>query len=190
VVPAPYARDINVLGDESLSSTIDALLAESRTPMLVVRHPHDEIASCLKEVVIAATLHANEAIEPARWALRLMDREGQVTLLAVADSDTITEAASLLGAAVDPEALGEEALKRAEQRSIGALQSALQQRASAENLNTVVDVRAGKPATVIAAFADQRSCLVCIGRSKDRSSPSWHHLVDVLLNAHHPVLVT
>jgi hypothetical protein len=189
VVPAPYARDINVLGDESLSSAIDALLAESKAPLLLVRHPREDIASCLKEVVVAATLHVKEAVEPARWALSLTQPEGQLTLLAVADRDTVAEAAALLGEQVDRSALNEEALKRAELRAVGALASAIQQRGAAANLQSTVDVRAGKPAAVIAAFADERHCLVCVGRSDDRTSPAYHHTVDLILKAHHPVLV-
>lgn len=189
VVSAPYGSDVNVSGDESLSTTIDALLAESRAPLLIVRHPHDELVESFKEIIVAATLHAKEAIEPARWALRLVEPKGQVTLLAVADADTVAETAELLGEQIDRGALGEEALKRAELRAVGALASALSQQAHALEVNSTVDVRAGKPARIIATVADDRHCIVCIGRTDDRTSATYHHTLDVILRAHHPVLV-
>ncbi len=190
VVPAPYGSDIDTTtGDESLSATIDSLLAEARGPLLIVRHPHEQLVESFKEVIVAATLHANESVDAARWALRLVEPSGQLTLLAVADADTVAEAAALLGDQVDKSALGEEALKRAELRAVGALASAITKRATESEINSTVDVRAGKPAKVIAQVADDKHCIVCIGRPADRTSPAWHHTIDVILNAHHPVLV-
>ncbi len=189
VISAPYGAEVNVTGDESLSTTIDALLAESKSPLLIVRHPHEELVESFKEVIVAATLHAKEAVDAARWALKLVEPSGQLTLLAVADVDTVAEAAELLGDQVDKSALGEEALKRAELRAVGALAAAITKRTAEEGINSTVDVRAGKPALLIAQAADAKHCVVCVGRTADRTSPTWHHMLDVILNAHHPVLV-
>jgi len=189
VVPTVHGGDIGEHGDETLSATVDALLAETPLPLLLVRHRHDDVDDLLKEIVVAATLNAEHSIDATRWALRLVRNGGEITLLGVADQDTVVEAARLLGDQLDPALLREEALKRAEQKNIGGLASALQLRARELKLDAVVDVRAGRPAAIIAALGDEKHCIVCLGRGPDRYAPSHHHTVDVILRAHHPVLV-
>jgi len=189
VVPTVHGGDIGEHGDESLSSTVDALLAETALPLLLVRHRHDDVDDLLKEIVVAATLNAEHSIDATRWALRLVRSGGEITLLGVADQDTVVEAARLLGDQLDQGLLREEALQRAEQKNIGGLASALQLRARELKLNAVVDVRVGRPAAIIAALGDEKHCIVCLGRGPDRYAPSHHHTVDVILRAHHPVLV-
>ena len=105
IVPAPYLQNYGRLGDESLSSTIDMLLAESRVPILLVREPLEQPALCLQRFVLPMTIYAPALGAAAGWAFSLARRNSVIELHAVADMKAIEEAKRMAGEEANTETL-------------------------------------------------------------------------------------
>ncbi len=189
IVASPYGTEIEDAGEESLSTTTEALFAEYKRPLLIVRHARANAEGLWSSVVVASTFRAEDATGPAAMALRLVAKAGMITLLAVADRTVIAEAAGLLGDAVKLGALDEDALKRAEQRAIGGLVAAVQKAAGEHHVNATVDVQCGNPSAVVPAHAEAHPCVIAVGRTADHSSPTYHTAIDIVLASKCPVLV-
>jgi nucleotide-binding universal stress UspA family protein len=186
IVPAPYLRDIGLLGDESLSSPVDMLIAESPVPLLLVRKPHAEPARAFSQILVTVSSVGPQAVCAAEWALSLLHPGGELRVLAVADETVLGEAARLLGETAQPTS---EMFERAETRLIGGLNAALQHYASDHGINLSVDVKVGKAVPLMAEATNASQQLVCVGAPKDRTSPEFHRMHDLLLRAQSPVLI-
>jgi nucleotide-binding universal stress UspA family protein len=190
VMPAPYMRDVGLLGDESLSSVVDVLIAEAPVPVLLLRYPQDDIKSTLMEPLVAVTVHLEEAELAAGWAFKLMDPAGHMTLLAVADPGVIEAAAKILGHNVDDPATREATLRRFELGEIGGITAAVQKHANATGQQVTVEVKVGHAVRTVVEEATKRHGIVCMGAPVDRTSEAYGRAVNIILRTKNPVLVT
>ncbi|MBX3270489.1 MAG: hypothetical protein KF729_09525 [Sandaracinaceae bacterium] len=186
ILPAPYLRDVGLLGDESLSSPVDMLLAECTAPMLLVREPLDDPKAALARVLIPMTVYVPSLGAAAGWAFKLVDAGGMVELYAVADEAAAQDAKKLLG--VDEE-LTADALVRAESKLAGGMIAAVQRKGTETGVDVVVDVAAGKALQLTMARVHEGPCVVCTGAPMDRTSRAFSRAYNVALRSKYPVLV-
>lgn len=187
VAPAPYLRDVGLLGDESLSSPIDVLLAESTIPVLLVRHPLPEPAACFERMLLPLTVHLGGLGKVASWAFCALSKGGQVELHAVADERALGEALAIVGAGGE-RALGSELL-RAEERHVGAVIAALQKHATKSGASVVAEVEVGRAHKRLLEHVHARPCLVVVGLPTERAQPAYHFAIDLALGSRYPVLL-
>ncbi|MFN7131072.1 MAG: universal stress protein [Myxococcales bacterium] len=185
IAPAPYLRDVGLLGDESLGSVADMLMAETPVPLLFVRHPVDDVEALFQRSLLAMTVHVEEAELAAGWAFRLLDKGGEISVQAVADAALMGEAARLLGTSD-----AQDVLERAEMREVGPLVAAIQKYAVDHDLQAHVDVKVGNPVELAATAANDGGRLVFMGAPSDRTHVAYHRVQDILLRSKNPVLVT
>lgn len=191
VVPAPYLQDFEALGNESLSSPIDVLLAESRVPVLLVRQPLEQPALCFQRFVLPMTIYAPALASAAGWAFSLARKDSNIELYAMADTTTIEEATRLAGGGDDAEAEARSAavLLRAEQKNASGMISAMQKKAEETGIEVTVDVEAGDTLALTLEHMKRAPCMAVLGAPLDRASHTYHHAQDVALNAKYPVLI-
>lgn len=190
VLPAPYLRDLGLIGDQSLGSPVDMLMVELAAPLLIVRQPLAEPSECFARALIAVSAPTEEIGRAAGWALKLVDPRGTIELLAIADEAALQEAKALLDEKVARGALEAEALARAATKQAGALIAAVQKRGAEIGVGVHVEVKVGKAVEIEVAEANRRPCLVFTGTPNDRTSPAFHRAKDVALGSIYPVLVT
>ncbi|MBX3246574.1 MAG: universal stress protein [Myxococcales bacterium] len=186
VIPAPYLRDVGLLGDESLSSPIDMLLAECTAPLLLVRHPLDAPKAALRRMLIPMTVNVPALGAAAGWAFKMVDPDGKVELYAVADEAAVEDARKLMG--VDEE-LTADALLRAESKLAGGMTSAVQQKGTETGVTVVVDVAVGKALKLTLGRIHEAPCIVCTGTPLDRTTRAFNRVQNVTLGSKYPVLV-
>lgn len=186
VIPAPYLRDVGLLGDESLSSPIDMLLAECNAPLLLVRQPLDDPKAVLSRMVIPMTVHVPALGPAAGWAFKLVDTSGAVELYAVADEAAVEDARKLLGVG---EELTADALLRAESKLAGGMTAAVQRKGTETGVTVVVDVAVGKALKLTLERVHDAPCIVCTGTPLDRTSRAFNRVQNVTLGSKYPVLV-
>lgn len=191
VLPAPFGRDIEALKDESLGSVVDMTLHEAPCPVLCVRNPMEEeqLAKVFTDILVPITEHVGDHQRALSWAFRLMESDGELELLGVADRNLLTEAKALLGDAISDEALQSEALNRAVTADIGGLVAAVQKKGAEQGIGVRVEVREGEPVAVTLQEANNRPRLIVIAGSHDHTSSAYHHAADLTLGANGPVLV-
>lgn len=191
VLPVPYGRDITELKSDSLGDIVDRLLTQSRCPVLCVRDVMDEdaVRAALADVILPVTVHDQACVPAAAWAYKLLNKDGQLEMLAVPDRDVLEEARKLLGNAIDPLALQKEALDRAVTHDIAGLIAAVQKRGADDDVDVHVEIMTGRPVHVIIEQANERPRLVVVGTPKDRSEPAFHRASDIILGAKGPVLI-
>jgi hypothetical protein len=188
VLPAPYLIDVDVLGDESLSSPIDLLLAESDAPLFLVRHPNSDPNACFRRIVLPMTIWVPALGAAAGWAFRLVAPGGRIELFAVADKQAMEHAMRVLNE-TDDRAMTADALLRAEHHHIGGMVSALQHRGVETGVDVDVDVAVGKALKLTLERIHGSPSIVCTGVPADRSSEAYHRIQDIVLGSHTPVLV-
>ncbi len=103
-------------------------MTQSR-PLLVIREPREDPADSQKLLLLALSIHVQENLQTAAWALRVIDDSGTIHVVAVVDDKVLEAAAGLIGEhdAADLDHLaGLERLETA--GSIAAMQRTAQQR--------------------------------------------------------------
>jgi hypothetical protein len=191
IAPAPYIGDIGLLKDESLSSTIDVLLAEARSALLVVREPIDDVAVYFKRLLLPMTVYSPALAAAAGWAFSLAEGDATIDLFAVADRQAVETAAALTGqdASEDREATSADALRRAEQKHAGGMISAVQQKASETGVNVTVELEEGEPISLVLARLHADPAIAVVGAPLDRNDIGFHRAHGIVLGAKSPVLI-
>lgn len=88
ILPAPYLRDLESLGDESVGTNLDVILARSPIPVLVVRDPEPHPKDILGRVRLAVYDDSPLSKAAAEWAI-LLSREGRLDALAVVEEEFV-----------------------------------------------------------------------------------------------------
>lgn len=187
VAPAPYLRDFGLLGDESLSSPIDLLLAESSTPVLLVRHPLEAPEACLARVLLPLSVHLAGMGSVASWAFGVLASGGQVELHAVADQRALEEALEVVGSG-GARASGSELL-RAEERHVGSVIAAVQKHGSESGAHVVAEVEVGRAHKRLLEHVHSAPCVSVVGLPAERTQAAYHFAVDLALGSRYPVLL-
>lgn len=187
VAPAPYLRDVGLLGDESLSSPIDLLLAESSTPVLLVRHPVEVPEACFRRILLPLTVHLAGAGKVASWAFALLAPGGQLEVHAVADQRALEQALEVVQSGGQPVAGSE--LLRAEERHVGSVIAAVQRHGKGSGANVVAEVEVGRAYKRLLEHVHSAPCLSVVGLPTERAQAAYHFAVDLALGSRYPVLV-
>ncbi len=123
ILPAPYFRDLESLGEESVGTNLDVILARSPVPVLVVRDPKPRPEEVLGQVRLAIydVTHLSKAA--TEWAI-LLSREGRLETLAVVEKEVV----ELMEEALAPESVAERDLAERLSRELIPLVSAVLRR--------------------------------------------------------------
>ncbi len=88
ILPAPYFRDLESLGEESVGTNLDVILARSSIPVLVVRDPTLRPNDVLGHLHLAIYDDTPLSKAAAEWAI-LLSAEGRLDALAVVEKEFV-----------------------------------------------------------------------------------------------------
>ena len=189
ILPVPFGEDLDTLRRESLSSTIDILLRESRQPVLAVRQPVEDAAATMRHPVVVIDWHPELQVKAASWGCFLAGSDGVVDMVAGVGPGTMDEMTALVAGQEDDITLLRSLIERAELRITGGIVAAIQKRAAEVGFDSSFEIlhgeRRGKSAAERAA--ERGGLVVCSYRSGEQSA-SLHRLHDVILESSSPVL--
>ncbi len=183
VLPAPYFRDIDSLGEDSVGTNLDVMLARARLPILVARHPDMDPQEVLRHVRLAVFDDEPLSQAAAMWALRLARDELEVLALVEAEFVEMVEDA------LAREAIPEEELVEGLERSLVPLVSAVLRRCDRANLPCDVKYRLGDLVETIVGRMTRSPGLVVLRGYEARDRPGEKVAREVILRSRVPVLV-
>ncbi|MHC5003537.1 MAG: hypothetical protein ACYTJ0_10470 [Planctomycetota bacterium] len=189
VVNAPFGEDFEQLGDGSVGTTLDMLLARRAVPLLVVREAKADPGACLGHVLVPLTLHEPTVSEAASWALRVVDVGGDLRLLAVIDREHVEASVEAVETDVDVEELDEPVLAGIRRPEMAGLIGAVQRSAARRGLGCRVSVRVGAAVTRAAELADEREALVVTGCPRDPIATGYQRVQALLRASRNPLLI-
>lgn len=183
VLPAPYFRDLESLGEDSVGTTLDVMLARARLPILVARHPDVEPGEALRHVRLAIFDDEPLSEAAAAWALHLA-RERLEVLALVED-----EFVEMVEEALAHEDIAEEELVEGLERSLVPLVSGVLRRAEAANLPCDVKYLRGDLVATIVGRTEEGPGLIVLRGYEARDRPGEKVAREVILRSRGPVLV-
>ncbi len=189
VIPAPYLADLDLLGHESLGTSLDLVLARANVPVLVVRDPSPTIAATLDQMLIPITFANRENPRACGLALALAGSSTRIELLAVADRRLLTSASHLLGSYLDVRALDPATLEALEAKEHASLIAALQKTCAEKGLDCRVQVEVGDPVDVVRIESEASPRLTIVAAPEDHREAAFQQVLALLKDARNPVLV-
>lgn len=96
IVPCPFGRNIDNVGDDSTGTVIDVLLSRCPVPLLVVRQPWSPAEPPFQRVILSFAAENDAAPRAAEWALALTPKGGHLQLMLVVDEEAVENMRALL----------------------------------------------------------------------------------------------
>lgn len=186
---SPYLDDLRVLGQDSIGSTLDLLMARAKVPLLIVREPKENVARCLDDILLPITIHTEENVKAASWGLACVADKGTIRVLAIADAEALKTAQHLLGKYLDAHALEPEVIEELEAKENAGLNAALQKAAAEAGLACKVKVRSGDVAAIVGEVGNDHDCLVVSGCPQNPESAAYQRVQGFIRGSSNPILV-
>jgi hypothetical protein len=172
VIPAPFGDDYGTLKEESLSVTVDMLLAECPAAMLLVREGFDDAVERLRRPTVLVDLNADLQSGAAGWAAAFARGGGDIELF-VAPDPALIDAIHLFLGDEEGAAFTADLVQRAERRLTGGLVSAMQHLADDMEFEVTLELdRGDRPSRLVARRAAEREAFTIVARRRDRDHPS------------------
>lgn len=131
IVPCPFGRDLDEIGDDSTGTVIDVLLTRSPVPLLVVRKPYAPEREPFQKVYLVLIGENEAAPAAASWATGFVGASGRFEMVLVLEEEFYENVRELMkeidpDVDVSPESLAN-ALERTHVRLHRGLQKAAQE---------------------------------------------------------------
>lgn len=183
VLPAPYLRDPESLGEDSVGTNLDVLLTRSPVPLLVVRWPDVGPDEALGNVTLVVFDSDPWSRRSAEWALALA-REGALRTLAFVDAEFVELVESSLEAD-EPE----EGVARRLSRGMVPLVSATVGSAEREGISADVEYVVGLLGELVREWIGTKPTLLVVRGFGPEDEPQEKVARDLILQSRSPVLV-
>lgn len=178
VICAPYQEDFSELGQQSVGSVLDILMARAPQPVLAVREPKEDPQTCLRRTLLPLTPILETSALAASWALCLA-RQGSVQLFAISPA--------LAG---DEENVPQKVAASLQRPEEAGLVAAVQRRAAEEDTECRVELRFGEGLEPLAETVNQRDQIVvvpCCPREPEKIT--YQRMQALLRFSRNPLLV-
>lgn len=189
VVPCPFGADYSKVGADSLSTTLDVILARGRTPVLCVRGAVEDVDELLDHPLVALDVARARKVEATAFALGLCRSGGEVALLDVIDPAEPVKREEIVGRWLDPSDLDDEDLAAMHSARTAALTAALQKRSSSAGIGARVMIQAGSALDVTLEVGEHRGGLIVAGLMRDHRDPGFARARELVLASALPVLL-
>lgn len=126
IVPCPFARDFESVGEDSTGTVIDVLTARLEIPFIAIRRPDAIGRDPTSNVRLILTGENPAAETAARWAVGLVAPEGRIELLLLVEESFYENFRATLEAIQPSAEVTYEDLENALARKHGRLHAALQ----------------------------------------------------------------
>lgn len=189
VVPSPFRRDYTTAGQQSLSTTVDLLLARAPAAVCLARAPVADAAHCVSHPLVALQVDRHRKVEATAFALALAQRGGELALLSVVDPQQPLRSQELLGRHLDPQDLSAEVLQGLATARAAALTAALQRRAGEWDVSVHVHFAVGDSVQTACEVGGKTHSLLVAGRSRDARSEDAQNARRLALCSSLPVLL-
>lgn len=189
VVPSPFRRDYRREGQESLSTTIDLLLARSPAAVCLARAPVADVAHCLSHPLVVLAICRHRKVETAGMALAFACGGGDLALLSVVDPHQPVRDEELIGRNLDPADLSPDVLHALASARAAALTAELQRRAGGWRVQPHVHFAVGDAVETALEENARRRGLLVAGRDRDPRSQSAQQARRLVLGSEAPVLL-
>jgi nucleotide-binding universal stress UspA family protein len=184
ILPSPYFRDLESLGEDSIGTNLDVLLSRSPIPLLVVRHPSLEASKVMRRILLAVFDDSPLSRAAAGWAL-LLAREARLDTIAIVEEEFV----EMMEEVLEKEGITEEELGKRLSHELVPLVSAVLRRCSELDVSCSADYVTGDLVDTITSRMAHRQGLVVL-RGYDREDrPRGKVARDVILRSRVPVLV-
>lgn len=187
-IPSPFRLDYAEHRAQSLSTTIDLVLARGRTPVCLVRGPVEEPVACLSNPIVALNINRHRKVDATCLALTLA-RDGTIALLSVVDPQKPVHEAELLGRYLDPGDLSPDVLEGLATSRAAALTSALQKGANEWSVTPRVKFILGDVVETALEVAEGRGGLLVAGLARDGHLDEAQRARQLVLGSSLPVLL-
>lgn len=189
VLPCPFRRDYTTERAESLSTTVDLLLARCKAALLLVRAPLDDADACLRRPLVALGIDRHRKVEATALALSLARGGGEICLQSVVDPHQPLRDEELLGRFLHPQDLSPAVLAGLASARAAALTAALQKHAGEWDLQPCVQFAVGDPVQLALDTAEQRHGVLVAGLDRDARSTAAQDARRLVLGSRWPVLL-
>lgn len=183
ILPAPYLRDMESLGEDSVGTNLDVLLVRSPVPLLVARHPDVDALQALRSVFLAVFDGSELSRSAAEWAL-LLAKGGRLSVLGLVEEEVVER----MEEALEPEAPSEEVLSRRLAREMVPLISGVLRRCDEMDISCEGEYVTGDVVRTILRSARRPSLIVLRGYEV-RDGPAEKVAREVIPRSRFPVLV-
>lgn len=189
VVPSPFGRDYQAIGQQTLSTVVDLLLARSDASICVARAPLDDAAHAVAHPIVGMQIDRHRKVPATALALALAQGGGELLLLSTVDPHAGVRDEELIGRHLDPADLSPEVLAGLASARAGALTAALQRHAHEWRVDPRVLFAVGDTVDLLVEHNESRRGLVVAGRERDPRRPEAHDARRLVLASRLPVLL-
>lgn len=189
VVPSPFGRDYEQLGQLSLSTAIDLLLAKSDASVCIARAPIDDVEHALSHPMVGLQIDRHRKVSATAMALALARGGGELLLLSTVDPHRGLREEELLARNLDPHDVSPEALSGLASARAAALTSALQRHASEWDVEPLVHFAIGDTVDLMLAENERRRGILVVGRDRDPRHEDAQSARRLVLGSALPVLL-
>ncbi len=184
ILAAPYFRELESLGEESIGTNLDVILARSLIPILVVRDPSPEPEEILGHLHLAIYDDSPLSKVAAEWAI-LLSKGGQLEALAVVEEEVVEMMEDALG----PEKISEEELVERLSRELIPLVSAVLRRCEEMEVPSDVKYLTEDLVEAILSRVDKKGGLIVLRGYEAHDRPGEKVARDVIPRTRTAVLV-
>lgn len=189
MLPCPYRRDFESLGEDSAGTVMEVVAARSKVPTIFIRRPDAVGRDPSNHVRIILTRENAAANETARWAAGLVQPSGRLELLLLVEQSTFKNFREIMNS-LQPEAEFNPAdLEDALARTYARLHSGLQ-RASREHgfsYDLIIRYEADEQ-PITPEHPETHPALMALGLVR-HDHDSRNEIHDFVRRSPHPVLV-
>ncbi|MFK7740240.1 MAG: hypothetical protein AB8H80_07940 [Planctomycetota bacterium] len=189
VVPSPFGHDYQQDGAQSLSTTVDLLLARSEAAICVARAPIEDPACTVTHPVVGLQIDRHRKVAATALALAFARGGGEILLLSTVDPHNRLRDEEVLARNLDPRDLSPEVLSGLASARAAALTAELQRHASEWDIEPRVRFALGDTVGLLLEENEQRHGLLVVGRDRDARRHEAQEARRLVLASSAPVLL-
>lgn len=189
VVPCPFRADYAAVGRDTLSTTLDLVLARGAVPVLLVRAPVGDPVACMRRPLVLLDVERRRKVEATAFALALARNGGDLALLSVVDPTIPVREQEMLGRYLPPGDLSPQRLEGLATARAAALTAALQRHAAELGVTPHVKFRVGDPVEIGLDAGARREGVLVAGLARVHGDPAFTRARELVLRSALPVLL-
>ncbi len=189
VIPCPFGRDFESLGEDSTGTVIDILAARSEVPLVAIRRPDALGRNPTSHLRIILTGENPAAEHAARWAVGLVEPQGRLELLLLVEQSFYENFRAALHAIQPDVEVSYQDIENALVRTYAKLHVALQRTAENAGFTYELLVRhEGDEQPITPEDPQSHPALMVVALART-AHDSRGEVTDFIRRSPHPVLV-
>lgn len=189
VLPSPFGRDYEAVGQDSLSTTVDVLLAKSEAAICIARAAVEDAAHTITHPLVALQIDRHRKVNATALALAFAKGGGEILLLSTVDPHNRLRDEELLARNLDPRDLSPEVLEGLATARAAALTAELQRHAGDWDIEPRVHFAVGDTVELALEENEERLGMLVVGRDRDARHEEAQRARRLVLASPYPVLL-